>query len=98
MADYYSLNPYLKQYGGKITKMGATQSGNPNPNVMWGSPSGGSDGARMSSKFFDSNQLGGMKHKRKGSKVRRGGMKSMNQYINPNTFGHTFPTVGTVLY
>lgn len=91
----YQLQPYFRQYGSSRNRFGAPLSGNPNPRVLFGSPTGGMDAPRLNPRFVDPNQLGG---KRKSGKCKRGRGAKMDSFINPNTFGHTYPRIGSVIY
>jgi len=90
-----------KQRGGMITRFGSTLSGNPNPKVFRGCPTGG-----MEDKYLPKSQdpwlIGSGRRKRRrmhhgGSRIRADML--MDNFINPNTLHHnTFPTPGTTIY
>jgi hypothetical protein len=91
----YHLQPYLRQYGSSRNRFGGPLSGNPNPRVLFGSPTGGMDAPRLNPKFFDPMQLGGKSKRNKRVKSGRG---KMDSFINPNTLNHTYPRIGSVVY
>lgn len=93
MSSYYDIaQPYMRLYGGIRTRFGSTLSGNANPRVMWGSPTGGTEGPRLNPKFYDSYKIGGKR------KCKCRGRGSMDSYINPPTYGRTYPYVGSTIY
>ena len=89
-----------KQRGGMITRFGSTLSGNPNPKVFRGSPTGG-----KIDKYLPRSQdpwmigSGNKKRMLKGGLSRVNADRMMDSFINPNTLHHnTFPIPGTTIY
>lgn len=72
----------LAQYGGKNTRFGSVLSGNPNINVLQGSPTGGTTGI-VSKYFQDPAKIGAGRRK---SRRMRGGASSIVQGDTMDTF------------
>lgn len=79
--------------GGKITRFGSTLSGTPNPNFLFGCPTGGAEGI-LTPNIRGPEFLGG-----KRKKHYRGSGSLMNDFINPSLgFYNTFPQIGSTIY
>jgi len=80
-------------------RFGFQLNGLPNINYLFGAPTGGSEDYQLNPKYFDEMKLGGSrrKHKAKNRRCIYGGA-NMYSYINPYTYGYTFPNIGTRIY